>query len=151
MLSSCEKNFEQINNDPDNPEDVPNSYYLAGAQRGLSDNTFDIWWGTNVGNQLAQYLSSNQYSSESRYQFRTATTNSYFSLFYAGGNQGGRRTGTLNVGGLFELNRIIANCKSDPGGSSAVGFPENQIAVATMLRRAEPVPGSARRAAWQGR
>ena len=134
MLSSCEKNFEQINNDPDNPEDVPNSYYLAGAQRGLSDNTFDVWWGTNVGNQLGQYLSSNQYSSESRYQFRTNLTNSYFTLFYAGGNQGGRRTGTLNVGGLFELNRIIANCKSDPGGSSAVGFPDNQIAVATMLR-----------------
>ncbi len=134
MLSSCTKDFEKINDDPDNPKDVPNSYYLAGAQRGLSDNTFDIWWGGNVGNQLGQYWSSNQYSSESRYNFRTGTTNSYFNLFYAGGNAGGRRTGTLNVGGLLELNRIIDNCKADPGASSASGFPANQIAVATFLR-----------------
>ncbi|HNQ61542.1 MAG TPA: SusD/RagB family nutrient-binding outer membrane lipoprotein [Bacteroidia bacterium] len=134
-LTSCEKDFENINNDPNNPTDVPNSYYLAGAQRGLSDNTFDIWWGCNVGNQLAQYWSSNQYSSESRYQFRTPTTNTYFNLFYAGGNAGGRRTGAdLPVGGLLELNRIIDNCKSDPGGSSASGDANNQIAVATMLR-----------------
>nr|MBP6334043.1 SusD/RagB family nutrient-binding outer membrane lipoprotein [Bacteroidia bacterium] len=90
LLSSCEKDFEKINDDPNNPKEVPNSYYMAGAQRGLSDNTFDIWWGGNVGNQLAQYWSSNQYSSESRYNFRTATTNSYFTLFYAGGNAGGR-------------------------------------------------------------
>jgi len=134
-LSSCDKDFEKINNDPNNPTDVPNSYYLAGAQRGLSDNTFDIWWGGNVGNQLAQYWSSNQYSSESRYQFRTGTTNSYFGLFYAGGNAGGRRTGaSLPVGGLLELNRIVDNCKADPGGSSASGDANNQIAVATMLR-----------------
>lgn len=135
LLISCEKDFESINNDPNNPTNVPNSYYLAGAERGLSDNTFDIWWGTNVGNQLAQYMSSNQYSSESRYQFRTGTTNSYYNLFYAGGNAGGRRTGaSLPVGGLLELQRIVDNCKGDPGGSSASGDPNNQIAVATMLR-----------------
>ncbi len=55
-------------------------------------------------------------------------------MFYAGGNAGGRRTGTLNVGGLIELNRIIDNCKKDPGASSASGFPDNQIAAATILR-----------------
>jgi hypothetical protein len=134
-LSSCEKDFEKINNDPNNPKAVPNSYYLAGAQRGLSDHTFDIWWGTNVGNQLAQYMSSNQYSSESRYSFRTATTNGYFSRFYAGGLNGGRRTGSdLFVGGLYELDQIIANCKADPGATSASGNPNNQIAVATLLK-----------------
>jgi len=129
-LTSCEKDFDTINDDPNNPKEVPNSYYLAGAQRGLMDFTHDVWWGANVGNQLAQYWASNQYTSESRYQFRTAITNSYFGFFYAGG-----LTDTeVQAGGLNELNRIIDNCKRDPGAASASGFPANQIAVATILR-----------------
>ena len=84
IFSSCDKNFETINDDPNNPRNVPNSYFLAGAERGIMDNSADVWWGANVGNQLAQYWSSNQYSSESRYQFRTAITNAYWGLFYSG-------------------------------------------------------------------
>ncbi len=130
LFNSCKKDFEKINNDPNNPKDVPNSFYLAGAQRGLMDNTTDVWFGGQVGNQLAQYWSSNQYSSESRYQFRTPLTNVYWGLFYAGGIN----DENLNVGGLIELQRIIDNCKTNPGPSSAYGFPDNQIAVATTLR-----------------
>ncbi|MBL0103871.1 MAG: SusD/RagB family nutrient-binding outer membrane lipoprotein [Bacteroidetes bacterium] len=130
IFSSCDKNFETINDDPNNPRNVPNSYFLAGAERGIMDNSADVWWGANVGNQLAQYWSSNQYSSESRYQFRTAITNAYWGLFYSGGlNDPGD-----NVGGLLELNRIIENCTTDPGGSSASGYPANQIAAAKILR-----------------
>lgn len=131
-FSSCEKNFETINSDPNNPQTVPNSYLLVGAERGLMDNSTDIWWGGNMGNQLAQYWSSNQYTSESRYQFRTAITNAYWGLFYSGGlNDVG--TG-LQVGGLYELNTIIANCTKDPAGVSASGYAANQIAAATILR-----------------
>jgi Starch-binding associating with outer membrane len=132
MLSSCEKNFDTYNDDPNNPREVPNSYLLTGAQRGIMDNSVDVWWGANMGNQLAQYWSSNQYSSESRYQFRTAITNAYWGLFYSGGlNDPGDG---LFVGGINELNTIIQKCQSDPAGSSASGFPANQIAVATILR-----------------
>lgn len=132
MLSSCEKNFETINDDPNNPRSVPNSYLLVGASRGIMDNSTDVWWGANMGNQLAQYWASNQYSSESRYQFRTAITNSYWGLFYSGGlNDPG--SGLL-VGGLNELNTIIKNCQTDPAGNAASGFAGNQIAAATILR-----------------
>lgn len=132
VLSSCEKNFDTYNDDPNNPREVPNSYLLVGAQRGIMDNSVDVWWGANMGNQLAQYWSSNQYSSESRYQFRTAITNAYWGLFYSGGlNDPGN--GIL-VGGLNELNTIIEKCQSDPNGSSISGFPANQIAAATILR-----------------
>ena len=132
VLSSCEKNFDTYNDDPNNPREVPNSYLLVGAQRGIMDNSVDVWWGANMGNQLAQYWSSNQYSSESRYQFRTAITNAYWGLFYSGGlNDPGDG---LLVGGLNELNTIIQKCQSDPAGSSVSGFPANQIAAATILR-----------------
>lgn len=130
VYTSCKKNFDIINDDPNNPKDVPNSYYLAGAQRGIMDNTIDIWWGGQVGNQLAQYWSSNQYTSESRYQFRPSVTNDAWRSFYAGG----LNDPLVNVGGLIELKRIIDNCKADPDATSQYGFPANQIAVATILR-----------------
>jgi hypothetical protein len=130
LITSCEKNFEKINTDPNNPEDVPNSYFLAGAQRGIMDNTVDVWWGANVGNQLAQYWSSNQYTSESRYQFRDAVTNTSWRAFYTGVLNDPQ----VNVGGLFELKRIIDNCTTDAAASSVYGDPANQIAVATILR-----------------
>jgi hypothetical protein len=130
VIGSCKKDFENINNDPNNPKDVPNSFYLAGAERGIMDNTCDYWWGGQVGNQLAEYWSSNQYTSESRYNFRTQITNNYWGYFYTGG----LNDETIIVGGLYELQKIINNCKSDPNKSSPYGLPANQIAVATILK-----------------
>lgn len=129
-FSSCKKGFEEINNDPNNPKDVPTSYYLTGAQKGLMDNNWDHWWDGSVGNQLAQFWSSNQYTSESRYQFRTGITNSYWRLFYAGGNNDAQTA----VGGLEELQTIINLCKENPAKYSTYGYPANQIAVATILK-----------------
>jgi hypothetical protein len=130
LFNSCTKDFEAINTGPNNPTDVPNSFYLTGAERGIMDNTSDVWFGANMGNQLAQYWSSNQYSSESRYLFRAQVTNDAFNEFYAGG----RNDADINVGGLQELKKIVDNCIADPNSSSASGDPNNQIAIATMLR-----------------
>lgn len=129
-LSSCKKDFEKINSDPNSPSLVNNGFLLTGAQKGLMDNNWDHWWGGQVGNQLAQFWASNQYSSESRYQFRTGITNSYWNLFYAGGaNDAG-----IATGGLKELQTIIDNCESDVNKYSIYGFPANQIAVAKILQ-----------------
>ncbi|MEN9348873.1 MAG: hypothetical protein RLZZ77_2384 [Bacteroidota bacterium] len=129
-LSSCTKNFDSINTDPNNPTEVPTSYLLTGAQKGLMDNTWDAFWGAQVGNQLAQYWASNQYASESRYQFRTGVTNGYWGLLYAGGsNDAG-----YQVGGLKELQDIIDLCEATPDKYAQYGDPNNQIAVATTLK-----------------
>jgi hypothetical protein len=130
LAGSCKKNFESINDDPNNPKEVPNSYLLTGAQRGLMDNTIDVWWGGNVGNQLGQYWSSNQYTSESRYFFRSGVTNDAWSRFYGGV----RNDQLVNVGGLYELSEIVRKCKEDSIVSSLRGYVPNQIAVATIIR-----------------
>ena len=130
LLGSCRKNFERINEDPNNPKEVPNSYLLTGAQRGIMDNTIDVWWGANVGNQLGQYWSSNQYTSESRYNYRTNVTNSAWQRFYSGASNDQQ----VNVGGLYELDQIIKKCTEEPDLSSVDGDVNNQIAVATMLK-----------------
>ncbi len=130
LLGSCRKNFDNINDDPNNPKEVPNAYLLTGAQRGIMDNTIDVWWGANVGNQLGQYWSSNQYTSESRYLYRTGVTNSYWSSFYGGTTNDQQ----VAVGGLYELDQIIQKCKKDPIVASVDGDVNNQIAVATILK-----------------
>lgn len=104
---------------------------LTGALKGLADNNFDHWWGGQVGNQLAQYWASNQYSSESRYLFRPTVTGDYWSSFYSGANN---NDALVQVGGLFELQYIIDKCKADPAGVSTEGDAGNQIAVATIIR-----------------
>lgn len=130
MAVSCKKNFEAINTNVNRPENIPNSYLLTNALRGIMDNTCDIWWGGQVGNQLGQYWSSNQYTSESRYAYRTSITNGYWNDQYAGGSND---QGVL-VGGLKELQTIIANCTSEPAKFSVYGYPDNQIAVAKIVK-----------------
>lgn len=130
-FNSCKKGFDTINDDPNNPAIVPTSFLLTGAEKGIMDNTVDHWWGAQVGNQLAQYFSSNQYTSESRYQFRTSITNQYWNLFYAGG---ANSTAGNAQGGLKELQQIIDLCTNEPDKYSLYGDPKNQIAVATILQ-----------------
>src|SRR5690606_15244658 len=98
LVQSCTKDFEEINTDPNKPSSVSTGFLLTAAQKGLMDNTWDEWFNGRRGNQLAQYWASNQYSSESRYQFRSEVSNSYWSLFYSGGTA---------VGGMSDLEEII--------------------------------------------
>jgi Starch-binding associating with outer membrane len=130
LMQSCTKNFEDINDDPNNPKDVPTSYFLTGAQKGLMDTHWDAFWGGQVGNQLAQYWSSNQYTSESRYQFRTGVTSDVWSDLYGGGTNGA----AFIVGGLMELQHIINLCTAEPDKFALYGDPQNQIAVALVLK-----------------
>jgi hypothetical protein len=130
-LASCRKDFDNINTNPNSPAGTERlDFIMTGAQKGLMDNTWDAFWGAQVGNQLAQYWSSNQYATESRYQFRTGVTNSYWNLLYSGGsNDAG-----YSIGGLSELQEIINKCTESPSEYAAFGDPNNQIAIATILK-----------------
>src|ERR1043165_5113190 len=130
QFSSCKKGFDEINDDPNNPKEVPTSFLLTGAQKGLMDNNWDHWWNGQVGNQLAQFWASNQYTSESRYLYRTGVTNNYWTYAYAGG----QNDALAVVGGMEELQTIIDLCTANPDKYSPYGFPDNQIAVATILK-----------------
>ena len=70
--------------------------------------------------QLAQHWSSNQYSNESRYQFRTEVTNSAWAGFYSGP--------------LQDLQQIIALNTDNPEDMAGYGSNGNQVAVAKLLQ-----------------
>jgi hypothetical protein len=131
LIASCKKGFEEINTSPNSPSGTLRlDFLLSGSEKGLMDFTWDAFWGAQTGMQLAQYWSSNQYASESRYQFRTGVTSGYWTRLYAGGNN----DMDDNLGGLSELQTIIDECTKDPSTYSVFGDADNQIAAATILK-----------------
>ncbi|WCL83047.1 SusD/RagB family nutrient-binding outer membrane lipoprotein [Saprospira sp. CCB-QB6] len=120
-ITSCDKQFEELNTNPNQSSSTATSFLLTNAEKTMMDLTWDEWFNSRRGNQLAQYWASNQYSNESRYQFRVGITNDYWSLFYARS--------------LQDLQEII-DLNSGDNAADYVGFGknENQIAIAQILQ-----------------
>ena len=119
-FSACDKHFEELNTNPNEPSSTSTSFLLTNAQKSMMDYTWDEWFNGRRGNQLAQYWSSNQYTNESRYQLRISITNSYWAGFYSRS--------------LQDLQEIINLNTSSPGDYVGFGKTENQIAVAKILQ-----------------
>lgn len=133
VVAACTDNFEEINTDPNQPPVVPTSALLTSAQKQLMDHTWNEWTNGRRGMQLAQYWSSNQYSNESRYAFRSAISNTYWIYFYAG--RGATDGSTPNGGGMRDLDEIIRLNEEFPEeNAGSFGTNNNQIAVATSLK-----------------
>ncbi len=120
IFSACDKRFEELNTDPNEPSSTSTSFLLTNAQKSMMNYTWDEWFNGRRGNQLAQYWSSNQYSNESRYQLRTSITNSYWGLFYSGS--------------LQDLQEIIRLNENSPEDYIGFGSTANQIAIAKVLQ-----------------
>jgi hypothetical protein len=120
-FSSCDKRFERLNTDPNNSTTTATSYLLTNAQKNMMDLTWDEWFNSRRGNQLSQYWASNQYSNESRYQFRLEITNTYWRDFYA-----------LPLADLQEI--IKLNSGDNKANFLGYGKNENQIAIAKILQ-----------------
>lgn len=119
-FSACDKRFETLNTNPNEPSKTSTSFLLTNAQKTMMDYTWDEWFNSRWGNQLAQYWSSNQYSNESRYEFRPTVTNEYWGLFYSRS--------------LQDLQEIIRLNESAPGDYVGFGKNANQIAIAKVLQ-----------------
>jgi hypothetical protein len=119
-FTGCRKDFEETNTNPNEPTAVSTGFLLTSAQKRIMDENMDSFWGSRRGMQLSQFWSSNQYSNESRYQFRDDVTNGSWRDFYAGV--------------LQDLQQIIDLNTDSPDDFSGYGDNANQIAVATVLQ-----------------
>ena len=119
-FTGCRKDFEEINTNPNEPTSVSTGFLLTAAQKRIMDEYYDAFWGSRRGMQLAQYWASNQYSNESRYQFRVETANGAWRDFYAGP--------------LADLQRIIDLNTNNAEDVNGFGSNANQIAVAKLLQ-----------------
>ena len=135
LISGCEKGFEEMNKSPNEPEDVPTTYLLTDAQKGLMSFLWDEWWNGRFGMLYSQYWSQASYTDESRYKPREGVNNNYWIYFYAG-RDAHPPDGELNGGGMMSLERII-EINTNPETAqlaSRYGSNNNQIAVARILK-----------------
>ena len=119
-FTGCQKDFEEINTNPNEPTAVSPGFLLTNAQKSTMDQVYNSFWGSRRAMQTAQYWSSNQYSNESRYGYRDATANSAWASFYAGP--------------LQDLQTIIDLNTDSPDDFAGYGDNANQIAVAELLQ-----------------
>lgn len=114
LVTSCMNDLQELNRNPNQPEEVPTEYLLSYAQELMLDQMYGGFDNSRVGMTLAQYWSQNQYTEESRYQYRAGTLNTTWNSFY---------TGIYNLQEVIRLNEESEALRS-----------ENQIAVARIMR-----------------
>ena len=117
LAISCTEGFDDLNTNPNEPNEVPTSYLLTYAQEYLVDRVYDGFDNARIGMTLAQYWSQNQYSEESRYQYRPGTNNTTWDQLYTG---------------IYNLQEIIRLNEAD--SATAPEITNNQIAVARIMR-----------------
>jgi hypothetical protein len=108
VVSSCGKNFGDLNTDPNNPSQVPVSYLITNAEKAFATQNGNL----SPGSIWAQYWAQNNYTDVSRYAFFSS-----FDWYYVEILQD-----------LREIQRLIAE---SPDAASARS--KNQMAVAKIL------------------
>lgn len=121
FMMGCTKNFDKINENPNQPAEVTTASLFTAAQKGLCDDIYDEWWGGRQSLLYAQYWCQRNYPSEDRFAIRQNVNNQYWRLIYH------------DVKNLVE----IINLNTDPETkvkAGASGDNNNQIACATILK-----------------
>ncbi len=119
-FSSC-KDLEEVNIDPNNPEEVSTPTIMTGAQIFMLDYIYDNWFSGRQALVYSQYWAQRNYTEEDRYQIRESVNNNYFNYFYR------------VAGNLTEIERL----NTDPATKvemSVYGDNDNQIAAAKILK-----------------
>ncbi|MGM0579137.1 MAG: SusD/RagB family nutrient-binding outer membrane lipoprotein [Bacteroidota bacterium] len=114
FATSCE-DITELNEDPNRPTEVPVEYLLTSAERQLGNRLYGGFDNVAFGMTVSQYWAQNEYSDETRYQFRANTNNTFWSQFYTAIND------------LQEIKRINTTIEKGQLGV-------NQDAVATILQ-----------------
>jgi hypothetical protein len=85
IASSCTKDFEEINTDPNNPSTdlAAPDMLLTNIIESSCDRTHEIFLGHEMGNCWVQHMAKVQYTDEDRYTFRPGVVNNSWSSFYA--------------------------------------------------------------------
>lgn len=115
---SC-SDLSSVNDNGNEPTEAATTVLLTSAQKDLADNYWEEFPLGYFGNLYAQYWSQNQYTSESRYAYRTGVVNDIWNDYYT----------TMNT-----LEQIIRQNRNNPDITSAYGNNANQIAVAKILK-----------------
>ncbi|GAB1404086.1 SusD/RagB family nutrient-binding outer membrane lipoprotein [Lentimicrobium sp.] len=121
FLTGCEKDFDEINSNPNAAEKGFTPYLFTYAQRSLAFFIYDSWFNGRMVTLASQQMSQRNYTTEDRYDFRENVTNTYFRNFY---------------GYLNNLEEVIRLNTDEKTKDDMVAFGDNdaQIASAMILK-----------------
>lgn len=118
FTTSCDKGFEDLNVDPNQPSRVPAVNLLTEAQFRLTD----VYWGRalnfELGMLMVQHFAQNEYTSEQRYVMFNSNYNNSWANFYAVG--------------LYDLEAAKKIVESE--ANLAEGIRKNQLAIIALVR-----------------
>jgi hypothetical protein len=73
--TGCTEDWEEMNTDPNNPNEVPATNILAHSLRYFGDAFYDDWNNMNCFTSFAGHVTKIQYVDEARYEHRESTIN----------------------------------------------------------------------------
>lgn len=82
-LNACTDNFEEINQNPNGPEEVPPVLLLPAIQEQTADLMLSTFHGGDMGEAWVQHWGKVQYNEEERYNVRPGSINNVWNLLYA--------------------------------------------------------------------
>lgn len=85
IFNSCKKDFDTINQDPNNAglDKAAPDMLLTNALESMTDRVHETFLGEEMGNCWAQHEAKVQYTDEDRYIYRNSVVNNTWSSFYA--------------------------------------------------------------------
>ena len=120
ISTSCQDSLEDINTNPNNPQNVPTSGILNAATKELMDATRNDFESGRMTLPWMQYSAQVQYTEEDRFQFRETSSLALYTNMY-------------RVAKDF---KNIIDINQDPTkavAASAYGNNQNQIAVSRIM------------------
>jgi len=85
VLQSCTKDFDKINTNPNDPalETALPKLLLPNVIENMTERTYEIFLGHEMGNCWVQHMAKVQYTDEDRYMPRSGVINNTWTSFYA--------------------------------------------------------------------
>lgn len=82
FMVSCDKDFEEINTNPNDPTSVPSELLLGQITRTTANTLYRAQYGGDMGECWSQHWGKVQYNDEARYFPRDGNTNGIWANFY---------------------------------------------------------------------
>ncbi|MFJ1382725.1 SusD/RagB family nutrient-binding outer membrane lipoprotein [Capnocytophaga canimorsus] len=119
-LSSCDKDFDEINSNPNNPDAFISYAVFNSANKSLMDGTRGPFTSGRVALQWVQYSAQTNYTEEDRYQYRPTSGDNLWYTYYL-------RAQDYKT--IIDLN----TSEKTKAESSNYGKNENQIAASRIM------------------
>lgn len=82
VMTSCDKDLDEINKDPNRPSEVPVSGVFNNANKYVMDATRGSFSSGRMALLWVQYFSQRIYTEEDRYQYRDGVNTSLYNSYY---------------------------------------------------------------------